>query len=62
MTNSADPDQLASSEAQTPTDLDLNCLQKQGICGFSRTRVKMGLVILKTKRYKLHLSKEMGDI
>ena len=39
-TNSADPDQLASSEA---TDLDLHCLQRQGIFGFSRyhTRDKM---------------------
>ena len=35
MANSADPDQLAS------TDLDLHCLQKQGISGFSRTRVNM---------------------
>ena len=33
MTNSADPDQLA-------TDLDLHCLQRHGISGFSRTRVK----------------------
>ena len=33
MPNSADPDQLASSE---PTDLDLHCLQKQGISWFSR--------------------------
>ena len=31
MANSADPDQ--------PTDLDLHCLQRQGISGFSRTRV-----------------------
>ena len=30
MSNSADPDQLASS--------DLHCLQRQGISGFSRTR------------------------
>ena len=37
MTNSADPDQLTSSE---PTDLDLHCWQRQGISGFSRTRVK----------------------
>ena len=36
MANNADPDQLASSE---PTDLDLHCLQRQGISGFSRTRV-----------------------
>ena len=33
MTNSADPDQLASS--------DLHCLQRQGISRFSRTRVKL---------------------
>ena len=33
MTNSVDPDQLAS-------DLDLHCLQRQDISGFSRTRVK----------------------
>ena len=30
MINSADPDQM-------PTDLDLHCLQRQGISGFSRT-------------------------
>ena len=36
MTNSAEPDQLASE----PTDLDLHCLQRQGISGFSRTWVK----------------------
>ena len=34
MTNSADPD-------QKPTDLDLHCLQRQGISGVSRTRVKV---------------------
>ena len=34
MANSADPDQLAY---QKPTDLDLHCLQRQGISGFSRT-------------------------
>ena len=33
MVNSADPDQLASEE-------DLNCLQRQGLSGFSRMRVK----------------------
>ena len=37
MANSADPDQLASKK---PTDLDLNCLQRQDISGLSRTRVK----------------------
>ena len=33
MANSADP-------VQKPTDLDLHCLQRQGISGLSRTRVK----------------------
>ena len=37
MANSADPDKLA---LQKPTDLDLHRLQRQGISGFSRTRVK----------------------
>ena len=51
MPNSADPGQLASSDCyntsasfnvilQKPTDLDLHCLQKQGISRFSRTSVK----------------------
>ena len=35
MANSADPDKLF----QKPTDLDLHCVQKQGISRFSRTRV-----------------------
>ena len=35
MTNSTDPDQLL----QKPTDLDLHCLQRLGIAGFSRTRI-----------------------
>ena len=39
MTNSADPD----------PDLDLHCLQKQGISGFSRTRVKFLLNIPQDK-------------
>ena len=38
MSNSAGPDQMASSD---PTDLDLHCLQRQGISRLSRTRVKM---------------------
>ena len=42
MANSADTDQLASN-LQKPTDLDLHCLQKQGIYGFSRTRVNKQL-------------------
>ena len=33
MANSADP------VLQRPTDLDLHCLHRQGISGFSRTRV-----------------------
>ena len=36
MTNSAEPD-------QKPTDLDLHCLQMQGISPFSRTRVNVYL-------------------
>ena len=43
MANSADPDQLASKK---PTDLDLHCLQRQGIYGFSRTRVKIQSLFL----------------
>ena len=41
MTNSADPDQLASSEANwsRSTLLDVHCLQRQGISRFSKTRV-----------------------
>ena len=34
MTNSAESDQLASSEA--PTDLDLHCLLRQGMSGSAR--------------------------
>ena len=43
MANSADPDQLASSSwlLKKPTDLDLHCLQRQGISGINRTRVKI---------------------
>ena len=37
MTSSAEPDQLASSE---PIDLDLHCLQRQGISELSRIRFK----------------------
>ena len=36
MTNSADPDRWL---LQKTTDLDLHCLQRQSISGFSRTRV-----------------------
>ena len=43
LTNSADPDQLASSEANW---LDLQCLQKQGISRFSRTRLIIWVHIL----------------
>ena len=42
MANSADPDQLASEEAnfQKPTDLDLHCLQRHGISRLIRTRLR----------------------
>ena len=39
MANSADPVQLASKRI----DLNLHCLQRQGMSGFSRTRVKQTL-------------------
>ena len=32
---------------QKPTDLDLHCLQRQGISGFSRTRVKTHQQVVK---------------
>ena len=39
MANSADPDQFASSSQQ----LELHCLQRQGISWFSRTKVNIKL-------------------
>ena len=42
MTNSAAPDQLA---CQKLADLDLHCLQKQDISGFSRTRVNRNEIL-----------------
>ena len=45
MVNSADPD-------QKPTDLDLNCLQRQGISGFSMTRANMGIYALLYRHVK----------
>ena len=54
MANSADPDQLASEEANwsgsalfeanKSTDLDLHCLLRQDISEFSRTRVKAYII------------------
>ena len=49
MTNSADPDQLASWLFQKPTDLDLLCLHRQGISGFSRIMVNICLQHFTTK-------------
>ena len=40
MTKSADPDQLNS-------ELNLHCLQRQGLSRFSRTRVKMKFLVEK---------------
>ena len=42
MTNSADPDKLASTEANSKksADLDVHCSQRSGISGFSLRRVK----------------------
>ena len=42
MANSADLDQWL---LQKTTDLDLQCLQRQGISGFSRTRVRHPFVV-----------------
>ena len=50
MTNSADPDQLASK----PTDLDLHCLQMQGISGLSRTRVNFKYKLLSNFILSVH--------
>ena len=44
MTNSADPDQLASSEADWSWS---NCLQGQGISGFSSPRVHLDTPFIK---------------
>ena len=52
MANNADPDQLASS-----TDVDLHCLQRQGISGFSRTRVvyDTGIPVKEVQQIKLYI-------
>ena len=49
MANSADPDQLASKK---PTDLNLHSLQRQGISGFSRTRVNIQAIMIISGRGK----------
>ena len=41
MTNSADPDQLASSEA---TDLDLHCLLRQGMLCSAREGLRYPII------------------
>ena len=48
MAKSADPDQLASS------DLDLHCLQRQGISGFSRTKPFDKTKIMKFKQHSVN--------
>ena len=47
MTNSADPDQLASS-----INLYLHCFQRQGISGLSRTRHNLSAVPFQTVHMK----------
>ena len=42
MANSAAPDQLASEK---PTDLDLHCLQRQGIWGSAEQELKYDIRI-----------------
>ena len=51
MLNSADPEKL--------TDLDLHCLQKQGISDFSRTRVKP---LFQTHRNTKKNKELLGDL
>ena len=51
------------SRSVKPTDLDLHCLQRQGISGFSRTRVKcleLPLIHCKVTRNLEHLVKCMS--
>ena len=43
---------------QKPTDLDLHCLQRQGISGFSRTRVEITLFIPKKKIAGIHVAEK----
>ena len=42
MTSSEEPDQY-----QKPADLDLDCLQRQGISGFSRNKVDIKIFVLR---------------
>ena len=61
MTNSADQ---ISWLLQKPTDLDLQCLKRQGISGLSRTRVKLvlGLMIATgSKYYPLYTLPSLND-
>ena len=41
-----------------PTDLDLHCLQRQGISGFSRTRVKIMSICMGCLYVKIGLQKQ----
>ena len=61
MTNCADPDQLASEEVlpKKPTDLDLY-LQRKGISRFSRTRVKI-LILLQENKNKDSMQSDEAD-
>ena len=55
MANSADPDHWL---LQKPTVLDLHCLQRQGILGFSRTRVNILVLNIHVAQDIRHLSTE----
>ena len=51
MTNSADPDQLASSWLlQKPTDLDLHCLLRQGMSCSARDGLTTAVVKIDTEK------------
>ena len=45
---------------QKPTDLNLHCLQRQYISGFSMTRVKRWLAIITCITWKLHVDVNQG--
>ena len=53
MANSADPDELASSDANWSGVLNLHCLKRQDIPEFSRTRVKCCMLKVIGKGYNI---------
>ena len=56
-TNSCTNLQTVQIQIQKPTDLGLHCLQRQGISGFSRTRVN--IIVLKLVNFNIAVVKEL---